>query len=240
MFAILMPDENATSPTDSLTPTPEEPKTPVTFPRFMELSLELRQIVYGFTLAKERPLICTSCANSGFALGPAEEHGPIFEVDIFCVSKQVYEEAKTVFMLQNTFRLNDMSVSKLQLSSEVHRQTLWNARHLIVLHHLQGHIDNEFVFGFECPRFRHLETFYLILYHKVPPNIDQATRQLGPLAKLWVGREATIEWRVTEDTVVEQRERYLTGREGFKDYLRSLEKAMVKGPRPDVIRSQQW
>lgn len=237
--------------TAHVTPAPThskaKPGAPTTFHRFLDVPLEIRHIIYRWALAKPNPII-SLCGNSGFDLGPQEAHGPVVEVSLFATSRAVYDEAKTEFLLQNTIRLNDINVCKLE-TTEGQRNTMRDARHLIVLFQPRQHRNfykDARVFDFEFPRFRYLETLYLVLFHAVEPypsndTYQQMGMELNEWAKLWVGKKATIEWRdSSESRGIPQTEAYLLEKERFAKYLAHLERSMVKGPRPEWIKEQAW
>jgi hypothetical protein len=193
-------------------------------------------MIYGFILVKQNPIICT-CSNSGFGLGPAEKHGPILDMTILTLNKQIYKEAAE-FILKNTFRLNDMNVSILKIA-EAQRATLRKARDLIILYHPGRHrYEDQWVFDYEFAQFCHLENLYLVLYVGVGPSEDcwkrvWTRRSLEAWKQLWVGRKVTIEWRNT-DREIQESIKYPEERKKMEDYLAQLEKDMVKGPRPEA------
>lgn len=206
--------------------------------------MELRRMIYSILLVKNNPLICTNCRNSGFGLGPAEEHGPILDVAILATSKQVYQEAREEFLLKATFRINDINVARL-MTSEAQRHTLRQARNLIVLFepHRHGYQD-KWIFDYEFPQFRHLENLYVVLYFHLAGASDKGfgfrnhgTHLLEPWRQLWVGKTAKIEWRDVDKT--NQTPGYLQERKNFEEYLANLAKDMVKGRRPDGLY-YQW
>ncbi|TID22328.1 hypothetical protein E2P81_ATG11430 [Venturia nashicola] len=223
------------------------PEAPTTFHRFLDLPLEIRHMVYRRVLARPNPII-SLCSNSGFGLGPQEPHGPIVEVSLFATSKAIFEEATSEFLLQNTIRLNDMNVCKLK-TTDGQRNTIRNARHLIVLFQPRQHRNfykDARVFDFEFPRFRHVETLYLVLFHAVEPCPSKDTyqrigKELNEWAKLWVRKKVTIEWRDTsESKEIPQTPAYLMEKDRFARYLPQLERSMVKGQRPKWIKEQAW
>lgn len=237
-----------------ITPTPTHsaarkpgPGPPTTFHLFLDLPLEIRRIIYRYELAKPNPII-SLCSNSGFGLGTKEPHGPIVDISLLATSKAIHEEAKTEFLMYNTIRLNDINVCKLK-TTEGQRNTIRDARHLTILfqpnHHRNFYKDAR-VFEFEFPRFRHLETLHLILFHAVDPCPNDATyhqvgAELNEWAKLWVEKRARIEWRDTSArTGIPKTPAYLKEQEKFARYLAHVEGCMVKGERPKWIRYLPW
>lgn len=233
----------SSNPSDIAPPASAPAPATTTFHQLFALPRELQRLIYSFALGKPNPIICV-CSNSGLFLRPIEPHGPVVDINLFLASKAVYEEAKIEFLCSNTIRLNSVEVSSLN-TSEGQRNTIRAARHLIVLFQPKRAIDDERVFNFEFPRFRHLETLYLIIYHSLEGFGSSPTDNLSVCStsgwiNLWVARHVTIEWRNTDTIDTQQTLKHLNEKRRFETHLRDMERSMVRGVLPEWKQAQQW
>jgi hypothetical protein len=75
--------------------------------RFLGLPRELRDVIYEFTLVYE-PFICVFLRNQDSAYNKETDPG---DLALFRVNRQIYDEASTIFLTRNSFRIRNLAMA---------------------------------------------------------------------------------------------------------------------------------